>query len=92
MDKEFLQNQLRTIVYMLALIPLEEFEAYMKDIHHGMDMYDAVGSMLDPTTYRDNMYNGRREDADFQNAMSDKLLEVRRIIEKREAFVKGLKR
>ena len=88
MDKEFLKNHLATIAVMLAMIPLDELESYVKDNSHHLAMYDALGPMLDPTDYKDAIFGGRRDDAHAQLVIVQKLLDARRAIEKREEFVR----
>jgi len=88
MDKEFLKTHLQTIAVMLAMIPLEELEAYVTENSRHLSMYDALGPMLDPTDYRDALYGGRRDDAGHQLSIVQELLHARQAIEKREQFVR----
>ena len=78
---------LQNIVRMLALIPTEALEKHVEDNRSHLGSWDSIGSMIDPTAYRDALHSGRLEDAQNQLEITKYLLLARRSIDVREAFV-----
>lgn len=81
MKSEFMQSILRNAAGMLYVIPLDELEAYVKEVRENNNRWDSVGAILDPTAFRDAMHNGKREQAKIELQMAEHLLEVRRLVE-----------
>jgi hypothetical protein len=80
-NKEFMQSVLRNAAGMLYIIPLDELEAYVKEVRDNNNRWNSVGAILDPTAFRDAMHNGKLEQAKAELEMAEHLLEVRRLVE-----------
>jgi hypothetical protein len=81
MEQEFIEMMLRQAIQMLHMIEVADLEEYVSSISKNNSMYDAIGPILDPTEYRDTLHSGRRESARMQLQITQKLLEVRQLIE-----------
>ena len=79
-----LQGALRT----LAMLPVSDLEAHVRECSNSLQMFHSMGSMLDPTEYRNSMENGKLEDAQRQLEIARLLLKIRELIEEREAWIK----
>jgi len=84
MNDDFIKMILVRCARSIAMLSTEELEAYVNDHQRNAQQWDSIGSLLEPTAYRDGMYNGANEDAKYQLAIAEKLLEVRKLIDKRE--------
>lgn len=80
-DREVMQGMLRSVVGLMHMIPTEEIEAYIEGVSANNSMYDAVGPILDPTDYRDNLHSGKRDNMRVELQIVKKMLEIRRLIE-----------
>jgi hypothetical protein len=81
MEQEFIEMMLRQAIQALVFIELADLEEYVKGISKNNSIYDAVGPILDPTEYRDTLHSGRRDRARTHLQITQKLLEVRRLID-----------
>lgn len=82
---------LATIAQMLALVPTEQVRQHVTVCRSSIDRADSLGSILDPTAYREALHDGSLQDAKNQLAIAEGLLKVRELIDKREAFVASKK-
>lgn len=76
---------LKTIAQTIALIPTEELREYVNWHTNYLSRVDSIGSMLNPTAYRNAMYDGTLDDARNQKEIVEAILKVREVIDKRES-------
>lgn len=80
-DKDVMQSMLRSVVGLMHMIPTEEIEEYIEGVSANNSMYDAVGPILDPTDYRNNLHSGKRDNMRVELQIVRKMLEIRKLIE-----------
>lgn len=81
MEQEFIEMMLRQAIQMLHMIEVADLEGYVSSISKNNSLYDVMGPILDPTEYRDTLHSGKRDRARTQLQITQKLLEVRRMVE-----------
>lgn len=81
---------LATIAQMLALVTTEQVRQHVAACRSSIDRADTLGSILDPTAYREALHDGSLQDAKNQLAIVEALLKARELIDKREAFVASM--
>lgn len=81
MEKEFIEMVLRQAIQMLHMVEVADLEEYVSSISKNNSMYDAIGPILDPTEYRDTLHSGKRDRVRTQLQITQKLLEVRQLVE-----------
>lgn len=88
MNDEQIQFMMVNILKQLAMIPTDDLETYIRDIEDNNQRFENVGAIVDPTAYRNALYNGELENAKAMLKITKGMLEVRRAIDEREALVK----
>jgi hypothetical protein len=88
-NEEGIRIMLRQVCQMLSLIPLEDLRKFSREGSHYRAKYDALAPLMDPTAYRNAMYDGSLEDARHQQKIVEKALALLEEIHKRESFVAG---
>lgn len=88
MDPDLIMSMLRSAATGLAIIPLADLEAYVDQCAANNYRSESLGPIIDPTAYRDALYDGCLDDARNQLEIARHLLAARRAIEKREQGVR----
>lgn len=80
--KEFMLN----IVRQIALLDLEAMREANADAARSQAEWDAVGAILEPTRYRDMLYDGTLKHAELQGAVVEHLIAIRELVDALEAL------
>lgn len=81
MEQEFIEMMLRQAIQSLLYAEIADLEEYVSSISKNNSMYDTIGPILDPTEYRDTLHSGKRDRVRTQLQITQKLLEVRQMLE-----------
>lgn len=81
-DSEAIRQQMRNIVQMIAFLPLEGMNEAVEEAQQSRQYWDSLGSMVDPTRYRDMLYDGTLEHADTQTEIAKHLIHIRELVDK----------
>lgn len=82
MTREFMQN----IVRQIAFLRLEDIDAAIAESKASRQQWDSFGSLLDPTKYREMLYDGTFDHADVQSEIAVHLREIRVLIDRMETI------
>lgn len=86
---EFVMKQkLLQIAKLLLLIDMVALENHLETAQQDFEHVRDVGSVLNPTRYREDVLSGNMENSELQIAIVGHLLEARQLIEKLNPSVK----
>lgn len=86
-DNESLKFFLLNIVKQLSIIPTGEIEEFIRSNRSNLNNWHSIGSLIDPTAYRNQLYSGEFDTADGVLEMYDHLLAVRKLIDQHNQHV-----
>lgn len=82
MTRDFLLN----IVRQVAILPLDDLQAVLDDAQASRAYWDSIGCMVDPTKYRNMLYDGTFDHAELQTKAVGHLVEIRKLIDAMDAI------
>lgn len=91
MEDDMIVMVLQQAARMLAMIPTDDLERYVREGDGINSRHEAFAPVLDPGAYLDNMRTGKLEDAKNQGKIARALLEARKAIDVREAFAASVR-
>lgn len=86
-DDEMMVEVLQSIARMIAMLPADELRAHVEKCRNSINRAHSIGHIVDPTAYRNAMWDGTIDDAGHQLEIAEAILKARVAIDKREAFV-----
>lgn len=86
MNREELEFFLTNLVRQIALLPLAELEAHVKEAEQSVNYAEDIGVLFDPTGWMRARHTGEFEMAKGRNQMARHILEIRKLMETDEAL------
>jgi hypothetical protein len=87
-DRQALITWLRMIARQVASIDPDALKRYEQWSQDAQSWQDAMMPLLDPTAYRDAMYNGQLDDRKFQADMLRLIVQLNDVCHQREMAMK----
>lgn len=91
MDEEIIMTTLQVVARILATIPTEDLDRYVRACETANSRHEAFAPILDPSAYFDNQRSGKFQDAKNQGVIARHLLTARKAIDEREGFAASVR-
>lgn len=85
-EHEFVADILLNFVRTLGIFSTERLQDHVERSRRAISMRDAVGPILGPTRYRDEMYNGTHDAQQIELQITEHIVRIRGLMDKLEAL------